>query len=85
MPRIRRLKLPELLFAHLVKRVRERQIASQQLAAFSDWLAIEPIVPEGKWFKRFPRLTSCGEGELIKPSCSRGNFPLEKRSDRPSE
>jgi hypothetical protein len=23
-------------------------------------------VPEGKWFKRFPGMTACGHGELIK-------------------
>jgi hypothetical protein len=25
-----------------------------------------PEVPTGKWFKRFPEMTVCGEGELIK-------------------
>ena len=32
----------------------------------ADWLRAEPEVPEGKWFKKFPGLTVCGEGELIK-------------------
>jgi hypothetical protein len=26
----------------------------------------DPEVPEGKWFKEFPGMTVCGEGELIK-------------------
>jgi hypothetical protein len=26
----------------------------------------EPEVPAGKWFKRFPEMAACGEGELIK-------------------
>ncbi|HEY9173175.1 MAG TPA: hypothetical protein VI136_12895 [Verrucomicrobiae bacterium] len=33
---------------------------------FADWLSTEPEVPEGKWFKRFPGMTVCGEGELVR-------------------
>jgi len=33
---------------------------------FSDWLDQEIDVPTGKWFKRFPGMTVCGEGELVK-------------------
>jgi hypothetical protein len=32
----------------------------------ADWLATEPEVPEGKWFKRFPAVIVCGEGDLIR-------------------
>jgi hypothetical protein len=35
----------------------------QLLAA---WLDSEPEVPEEKWYKRFPGMIVCGEGELIK-------------------
>jgi hypothetical protein len=31
---------------------------------------MNPEVPHGKWFKRFPEMTVCGEGELIKGSGS---------------
>jgi hypothetical protein len=27
------------------------------------WLVTEPEVPEGQWFKRFPEMIVCGEGE----------------------
>jgi hypothetical protein len=76
MPKIRRRKLPEPLLEHLVKRVRQREITTHQLAEFSDWLATEHIVPEGKWFKRFAAFTVCGEGELIKTFLLPGQLPV---------
>ena len=66
MPEIRRENLPRALFRHLADRVREREISTEQLELMFDWLESEPEVPEGKWFKRFPEVTMCGEGELIK-------------------
>lgn len=66
MPKIRRRKLPKLLVDHLVKRVRERKITTAQLAEFSDWMASDQIVPQGKWFKQFSGFIICGEGELVK-------------------
>lgn len=47
-------------------RVRERAITTDQLELLLDWLETEPEVPQGRWFKRFPEVTVCGEGELIK-------------------
>ena len=64
MPRIRREQIPDALMAHLVKRVRERDISSLQLGLLARWLDADPEVPEGRWFKRFPEMTACGEGEL---------------------
>lgn len=66
MPRIRRRGLPERLLVHLVTRVRERRVSEQQLVLLARWLDTEPVVPEGKWFKRFAGFTLCGEGELVK-------------------
>ena len=66
MPRIRRHGLPRDLWAHLLERIKSRQISVEQLGLLADWLAAEPEVPVGKWFKRFPGLTVCGEGELIR-------------------
>jgi len=65
-PRIRRQNLPRDLWAHLLDRVRSRQISVNQLELLADWLAAGPEVPDGKWFKRFPQMTVCGEGELIR-------------------
>ena len=50
----------------MIDRVWEREISTNQLKLLLDWLENEPEVPEGKWFKRFPAVTVCGEGELIK-------------------
>ena len=66
MPKIRRRNLPPALLDHLLQRIEERKISTDQLGLLSDWLLLEPQVPNGKWFKRFSGMTVCGEGELIK-------------------
>ena len=66
MPRIRRDKLPEPLLTHLLTRMRQRNISHEQIILLARWLDTEPEVMEGKWFKHFPGMTVCGEGELIK-------------------
>ena len=50
----------------MTDRVREREISTDQLELFFDCLETEPEVPDGRWFKRFPEVIACGEGELIK-------------------
>jgi len=32
-------------------------------------------VLEGKWFKRFPEMTVCGEGELVKTFLTANQIP----------
>jgi hypothetical protein len=66
MPKVRRENLPRPLYRHLIKRVWERQISTDQLERLFEWLETEPEVSNGKWFKRFPSLTVCGEGGWIK-------------------
>jgi hypothetical protein len=39
------------------------------------WMDTEPEVPSGRWFKRFPELIVCGEGELIKTFLVAGQTP----------
>lgn len=72
MPRVRRHNLPPDLLAHLLDRIKRRQISVEQLGLLSDWLGTEPEVPHGKWFKKFPGMTVCGEGELIKTFLNTG-------------
>ncbi len=66
MPRVRRRNLPRPLLAHLLERIQDRSISSEQLQWLYDWLETAPDVPDGEWFKSFPDLTVCGEGELVK-------------------
>jgi hypothetical protein len=66
MPRVRRQNLPPRLLDHLLDRVDDRNISAAQLGLLANWMRANPEVPEGKWFKKFPGMTVCGEGELIK-------------------
>jgi len=75
MPKIRREGLPKGVLRHLLKRVRDRSISEEQLERLARWLDSEPIVPAGKWFKRFSDFTICGEGELIKTFLLPGQLP----------
>ena len=61
--------------AHLVKRVRQREISSAQLGLFARWLDRDPEVPAGAWFKRFPEMAVCGEGSLVKTFLKGGQVP----------
>ena len=46
MPRIQRERIPEGLMAHLVKRVRQREISSAQLGLFARWLEMIRKFPQ---------------------------------------
>lgn len=66
MPKVRRQDLPSAPFQHLLDRIQTRKIPASQLKLLAAWLDTEPEVPEGPWYKRFPGMTVCGEGELIR-------------------
>jgi hypothetical protein len=66
MPRIRRRNLPPPLLEHLLDRIRTRNVAADQLGLLAEWLDTAPEVPVGRWFKRFPGMVVCGEGELVR-------------------
>ncbi len=66
MPQARRRNIPPAPFQHLLDRIQGRKIPATQLELLAKWLDTEPEVPEGQWFKRFTRMTVCGEGELVK-------------------
>jgi hypothetical protein len=75
MPKIRRQKLPQPLLIHLLTRMRQRNISSEQIILLARWLDTEPDVPEDKWFRKFPGFVVCGEGELIKTFLLPGQVP----------
>ncbi|WP_042724881.1 hypothetical protein [Chthoniobacter flavus] len=56
-------------------RIQERSIEAQQLTLLAEWLDQEPEVPSALWFKRFPGLIVCGEGELVKTFLRIGQLP----------
>jgi hypothetical protein len=63
------------LFQHLLTRARERKISTSEIVALAAWLDTKPEVPEGEWFKRFPGMIVCGEGELVKTFLVSGQAP----------
>jgi hypothetical protein len=60
---------------HLLDRITKREISANQLGQFAGWLAAEPDVPDGRWFKRFPEIILCGEGEFVKAILRSGQVP----------
>ena len=77
MPKIRR-KVPEPLLVHLLTRMRQRNISNDQIILLARWLDAKPEVPDGKWFKKFPGMTVCGEGELVKTLLQPGQIAAGK-------
>jgi hypothetical protein len=75
MPKIRRRNLPEAVLQHLLDRAQQRRITYDQIRELSHWLASDPTVPSGKWFKRFVGFTICGEDELVKTFLLPGQLP----------
>jgi len=78
-PEVRRQNIPPALFQHLLERVQSRQIPAEQLELLATWLDGEPEVPDGQWYKRFPGMTVCGEGELVKTFLLPGQHPKGER------
>ena len=75
MPQVRRRNVPPALFQHLLDRIESRKIPASQLELLARWLDGEPEVPQGLWYKRFPGMIVCGEGELIKTFLLPGQAP----------
>jgi hypothetical protein len=76
MPKIRRRKLPPAVFFHLLERADQRKITHEKLEQLYRWMASDPIVPNGTWFKRFDSFTVCGEGELVKTFLEQRQLPF---------
>jgi hypothetical protein len=66
MPKIQRKDIPRPLLEHLLLRVHDRSIGADAIQSLATWLATNPEVPAGRWFKRFPTMTVCGDGAFIK-------------------
>ncbi|MFI5094883.1 MAG: hypothetical protein WCE50_07670 [Candidatus Acidiferrum sp.] len=67
MPRIESWdNLPANVRQHLVDRMRERAITIVDLNKLRLWIASQPEVPEGHWFKDFGSFKICGHGSYPK-------------------
>jgi hypothetical protein len=60
----------------LLDRVQQRQISGKQLALMIEWLDAQPEVPNSKRLKRFPAMTVCGEGKLVKTFLTSEQTPI---------
>ena len=72
MPKVRRKNVPLAVIAHLVRRIRERHVPSEDLQSLARRLDTDPTVPDGAWFKRFAKIIVCGEGDLVKTILEQG-------------
>lgn len=78
MPKVLRRHVPPAVLRHLLDRIKDRSISADQLALLAAWLDMQPEVPQGLWFKRFPGMTVCGEGELVKTFLLPDQIPFGK-------
>jgi hypothetical protein len=76
MPEVRRHALPRAVFRHLLDRLQTREIPADQLGLLAEWLDTNPVVPAGRWFKKFPEMIVCGEGELVKTVLTKEQIPF---------
>jgi hypothetical protein len=65
----------------LLDRIRLREFSADQLGLLADWLDGEPDVPDATWHKRFPGMTVCGDGELVKTFLRPDQAPLGTEVD----
>jgi hypothetical protein len=78
MPKVQRKDIPRALLEHLLQRIHQRSIDAQALKSLAIWLDTNPEVPAGDWFKRFPSMTVCGRGSLIKTFLTPSQVPVGK-------
>ena len=78
MPKVQRKDIPRALFAHLLLRIEQRSISADALKSLAAWLDTNPEVPTGDWYKRFPTMTVCGNGTLVKTFLTPDQVPIGK-------
>ncbi len=78
MPRINWHSLPLPIKQHLVERLKEREIAQEDLEALKMWIATNPEVPDGAWWKDFGTFKLVGEGKYPKTFLTKGQSAFGK-------
>ena len=54
-------RIPPAIRAHLIERMRDRNIRIEDLNRLRLWLESKPNVPDGPWYKDFGTFKLCGE------------------------
>ena len=65
-------RLPPAIRQHLIDRMRDRSISIGDLNQLRVWIELNPLVPEGEWYKDFGSFKICGEGPYPKTFLLRG-------------
>ena len=55
-------QMPSAVRAHLIERMRDRDIGLEDLNRLRLWLETRPEVPEGLWYNDFGSFKLCGKG-----------------------
>lgn len=79
MPRIAWRSLPLGIKQHLIERLRDREISPDDLEALKLWIASDPEVPEGPWWKDFGAFKLAGEGKYPKTFLGKGQAAFGKQ------
>jgi hypothetical protein len=64
--------LPPAVRDHLIERMRDREISTEDLNRLRLWVESKPEVPEGEWYKDFGSFKICGQGPFPKTFLRRG-------------
>ena len=72
MPLIHWENLPAAVQAHLLARMHERGLAKQDLQKLQRWIATNPEVPDGDWYKDFGTFKLAGRGSYPKTFLTKG-------------
>ena len=74
MPKLRK-PPPQGILDHLIEGYRRGRISTGDFTALKHWLESDPDVPSGLWYKRFPKFTLAGDGEMPKTFLTPGMAP----------
>jgi hypothetical protein len=81
MPTLGWQNLPRGVRDHLIDRLRERQITKEDMMKLQEWVATNPNVPEGEWYKDFGTFKLAGTGNLPKTFLMPGQVAKGVRID----
>ena len=78
MPKIQWTELPPAIRKHLFDRVKDRKISAKDLQRLQQWVASQPVAPEGPWYKDFGSFKICGDGKYPKTFLLKGQLATGK-------